>query len=224
MKKEQTALAIGGGLGIIIFGAAFYSLSKELKVEIPQTIETEQSQDPETQVDTGELATAGQRFITLMASYDQEQNQPIKLMSIEPVNNIWQAKYEVEQVFENDLSLVYYYTLDIDQGRVVRQNVAVSDRSRRLLVSNPEPDSIVEQQGFTVKGQVFDGQEQVQIALRDKNGNQVMQAKTLDVNLEDNGVYSTIVQVQADIYGEYILQAKDDQSLVEVAIIISQSN
>lgn len=224
MKKEKTALAISGGLGVLIFGATFFLLSNEYKEEYPnRTIDQELVDSSGDIVDKGEIATAGQTFIQTMASYNQEQNQPIKLMSVEKVNSIWQAKYEVEQVFDNDLSLVYFYTVDIDQGHVVRQNVSVSDRSRRLLVSNPEPESIVEQKAFTVKGQVFDGQTEVSLSLRDESGRVVVQ-QVLPVMLENDGVYSRIINLTEDLYGDFVLEVTDGQSTVQSNIVVTPSD
>ncbi len=224
MKKENTALVIGSGLGILVFGSLLFNVSKEYKEENPKPIEYQGQVDASGEpVDIGAIATIGQSFIQVMASYDQEQNQPIKLMSVNPVKNKWQAKYEVEQVFENDLSLVYYYTVDIDQGHVIRHNVSVSDRSRRLLLSNPEPDSIVEQKGFTIKGQVFDEQKQVILSVFDKETGAEILKDTINVNLDNDAVYSKIVTITDNLFGDYILQVSDGQSIVQTDIVITQS-
>lgn len=225
MKKETVALSISSGIGVLIFGITFFTLSKEYQEEYPKPVATEIEVDSSGKpLDKGEIATIGQTFVQTMASYDQEQNQPIKLMGVEQVNTIWQAKYEVEQVFENNLSLVYYYTVDIDQGHVVRQNVSVSDRLRRVLLSNPEPDSIVEQKAFTVKGQVFDGQEQVELSIIDPTTGIIVYKTSLAVELDNEAVYSKVIGLSEELFGEYHLQISDGQSLVQTTIVVSSSD
>lgn len=224
-KQEKKALAIGGGLGIILFGFVvttfFEDFTEEYQEEIPQEQIGEVPTENTGGLEEDELATIGQNFIQTMASYDQEQAKPILLQSIEKLDDKWQAKYEVEQLM-GDVSLVYFYTVDIVEGRVVRQNIAVGDRSRRILLSNPEPDSIVENTKFVVKGQVFDGQEEVTIKLMNQETEEVLIERKASVELEKNAVYSVPLTISGDLIGDYILEITDGQSALRTAIVLSK--
>jgi hypothetical protein len=123
-------------------------------------------------------------------------------------------------------SQIYFYTIEMQSDRVARYNLSVSDRSRRVLISNPEPDQVVNSDSLVVKGQVFEELETVTIQLIDESG-ALLQEQVVPVTRANESVYTATMPLRgAEILqpGEYSVRAIEGDSQVEVSFIYTPEN
>lgn len=172
------------------------------------------------------VATLGQQYIKSLASYDLAINAPVMLKHIEIVGvGEWLAQYEVEQSDEDGIQ-VYNYLLNIVNGRVILSHSSVMDKSRRLLVTNPESEQVVSGSRLLVKGQAYpaesDNFDSVTIEVFNNLQKKIM-TKLVDIGSEDN--YSYLGELRLPNYesGEMRIVVSTDDIKVVVPFVAASN-
>lgn len=172
------------------------------------------------------VATLGQQYIKTLASYDLAMNAPVLLNHIEIVSaGAWLARYEVEQM-DPDGVQVYNYLINIVNGRVVLSHSSVMDKSRKLLVSNPEPEQVVSGSRLLVKGQAYpaesDNFNTVTIEVFNNLKKKII-TKLVDIGPEDNYFYLGEIRLPNYESGEMMMVVSTGEIKVAVPFVAASN-
>lgn len=172
------------------------------------------------------VATLGQQYIKTQASYNLEMNAAVLLKHIEIVGvGEWLVQYEVEQSDGKGIQ-IYNYLLNIVNGRVVMIYSSVMDKSRKLLVSTPEPEQVVSGSRLLVKGQVYpaesDNFNTVTIEVFNSLQKKIM-TKLEDIGPENN--YSYLGEIRLSNYepGEMLIVVSTGDISVVVPFVAASN-
>lgn len=172
------------------------------------------------------VATLGQQYIKTLASYDLAMNAPVLLKNIEIVSaGAWLVQYEVEQMDESGIQ-VYNYLLSIVNGRVVMGHSSVMDKSRKLLVSTPEPEQVVSGSRLLVKGQAYpaesDNFNTVTIEVFNNLKKKII-TKLVDIGPEDNYFYLGEIRLSNYESGEMMIVVSTGEIKVAVPFVAASN-
>lgn len=180
-KQQLVSILIAGIISIIGFLMYVQFVIHEIKIEktdnsVGQVGNYETKEQSENQV-----ITLAQNFIVSMATYDQNQSSPIlfkDLVQLSPQKYL--IKFEVEQQFDQKQQ-VYYFSLIVEDLRIIQSAVSVSDISRTLLISTPEADQIVEPSTLMLKGQIFNDLPSIELSVQSDTGETITSNQLIEL-------------------------------------------
>lgn len=179
------------------------------------------SRDSDKPLTSDAIATLGQKYIKELASYSAGEEVPILLKNVELLEEgLWLARYETESQFAGR-DQVYFYTLQVRDGRVVDHNVSVSDGERTLLLSNPQPNEIMGAHSFIIKGQLFNGGTDVELEVIEEESSAVIASYQVASDKNDRKTYTQEVVLPARISGRVIIKAVSGNAEVRIPVVIS---
>lgn len=219
-RKYSRRVTIFGLIGLIIAVTLLLWLS--LAIFLSETSPSDEDQQPISgqgeQQDADRVATIGQKYIATLASYDQDQQQPILLIENEHLGGEnYLVRYEVRQVFK-DKTQMYFYSLTVQDDYVMEYHVSVSDRDRLLLITHPEPEQITTSKDFIVKGQLFNNEDYVITRLLNPESMEVLSEESIAVPADKDAVFSTKVQESLP-EGELVVEIESGKSIVRSSFI-----
>jgi hypothetical protein len=215
--KQQPAYFISGILAVILFGVVAIWVGKEIQSEYPRSNDFFDAEQGE-QESSDAVATIGQEFIVTLASYRIEQGAPVLLNKAEQIApNRWIVTYDVNQIV-GEVNQNYFYSVEVLDHRVMSHTVELTDARNTFMITEPQPEQVLEASELALKGELLSDQARLDITVATVDG-VVLAVETITLNQGQERRFSEVLAI--DYAGEVLVTISSGASSISIPVILA---